>query len=216
MILIQGFILSAKDKNHKDIDMKIQNFFLAAIAINVLALILNVFFLIGDASAQTQFYASCESPNEIILQKNACNQRFNDCLPAPNLGHNFFKLKCVETLVPDYDKPIYSKDCPEGEISHVEKVCDTPELISKDKGENCTDVEVMCEPESYELVGKMVLVEDVDLVEQERSAQIQREEKEENMRRAFQAWKEESFIEDGRVINPEEARERARNQRGGK
>ena len=184
------------------------------------ALVVVAFFVgifLGNANAQQpDRYASCESPNEIILQKNACNKRFNDCLPVPNLGHNFFKLKCVETLVPDYDKPIYPKDCPEGEVSHVEKVCDTPELISKDRGDNCTEVEVMCGPESYELVGKLILIEDVDLVEQERSAQAKREEKEENMRRAFQAWKEESFIENGRVINPEEARERARNQRGGR
>ena len=163
-----------------------------------------------------QRYASCESPNEIILQKRACNKRFDDCLPVPNLGHSFYKLKCVETLVPDYDKPIYSKDCPEGDVSHTEKVCDTPEMISKDKGNDCVDIEVMCEPESYELVGKMVLIEDVDLVEQERSAQIQREQKEKDMQKAFRAWKEEMLTEDNRVISPEEARQRVRDQRGGR
>ena len=93
--------------------------------------------------------------------------------------------------VDDFDKPIYEDDEELGRI-HV--------------GFEQKEVEALIIDEDK----KSQRLQSEQLAKQKRE---EAEEKQENMRRAFQAWKEESFIENGRVINPEEARQRARNQR---
>ena len=172
-MLILVLILIVKDKNHKDINMKNNTIlFLMYSLMSIVWLAFLVLAASNIANAQTKFYASCESPNEIILQKKACERRFNDCLPLPKFDHNYFRLKCIEEEYEDKSKPIYAKDCPEGEISHNETICEAPEFLAENQEENCYNLEVMCEPESYGMSTRMVLVEDVELVQYEK-AQIQ-------------------------------------------
>ena len=182
---IESLPLSLKDKNHnKDIIMNdnLKEYLMILITMTI-AVFIGTFF--GNvAHAQTQFYASCESPNEIILQKKACDRRFNDCLPLPKLDHNHFKLKCVEETFEDKSKPIYAKDCPEGEVSHTETICEAPEFLAENQEENCYELEVMCEPESYGMSTRMVLAEDVELVQAEK-AQVQ-------AKREFQEQKQQA------------------------
>ena len=177
-------MLNVGDKDHKDIIMK--NNTILFLMYSLMSIVWLAFLVLAASNIanaqQPNRYASCESPNEIILPKKACDKRFNDCLPLPKFDHNHFKLKCVEEEYEDKSKPIYAKGCPEGEISHTEKICDAPEMIAND--ESCYDVEIMCEPESYMIGTRMVLVEDVELIQQEKAQRKAQKEFEEQKAQA--------------------------------
>ena len=181
-----------------------------------IALIMILYFHVAEAQ-QPNRYASCESPNEIILQKKACERRFNDCLPLPKFDHNHFKLKCVEEEYEDKSKPIYAKDCPEGEISHTETICEAPEFLAENQEENCYNLEVMCEPESYGMSTRMVLVEDVELVQAEK-AQIkaQREFQEQKQQAREEALEALTRRPDGTFRSKQEVQDIIEGMRGTK
>ena len=197
-------VLSLKDKNHKDINMKYEKqttqYFLKLLAMTFV--VFSLFFVLvltSKANAQqSNSYASCESPNEIILQRKACDKRFNDCLPLPKFNHNHFKLKCIEEDYEDKSKPIYAKNCPEGGISHTETICEAPEFLAENQGENCYDVEVMCQPESYMIGTRMVLVEDVELVQAQREIQERKDQIARNRAKGEQVINHVLFLNDER------------------
>ncbi len=190
----------------------------------LLALIVNI----ANASTCSNWISESEFQKSIegLPAKAGCKKK-EKCFCYDSVDLAISKIGFKE--IDDRSKPIYEyADFEKFEYQDI----DTEELI---KGEACPNgFEVSHgDRDCQKLLGyEQKLIEGL-IVDKERKAsvtsqreqrkleRIEREQKEKDMQKAFRAWKEEMLTEDNRVISPEEARQRVRDQsvrdqRGGK